>query len=132
MFPALYRIKPWAGLILGGLLWFAWHIPITFMVTSTSETSPGATILNYLIMALGSVCAFVYLAYVYVKSGSIFVTSIAHIAMNNAATSLSYFVVVQNQTLANLGLTLTMLIVIALMILKKMLVFDELVDKSEF
>jgi len=94
MFPALYRIKPWVGFIFGGLLWFAWHIPITFMIPQTVETPLWTTILNYLILALGSVCTFVYLAYVYVKSGSIFVTSIAHIAMNNAATSLSYFVVV--------------------------------------
>jgi len=130
MFPALYRIKPWVGFIFGGLLWFAWHIPITFMIPQTVETPLWTTILNYLILALGSVCTFVYLAYVYVKSGSIFVTSIAHIAMNNAAASLSYFVVVQNQTLANLGLTLTMLVVVAIMLPKKMLVFDKLMDKS--
>ena len=126
MFPALYRIKPWVGFIVGGLLWFAWHIPITFMVPKTGETSLGATILNYLILALGSVCTFAYLAYVYVKSGSIFVTSIAHIAMNNAAASLSYFVIIQNQTLANLGTALTMLIVVAFMVFQKKLVFDSL------
>jgi len=120
MFPALYRIKPWVGFIVGGLLWFAWHIPITFMIPQTSDASLGATILNYLIVALGSVCAFAYLAYVYVKSGSVFVTSIAHITMNNAAASLSYFVIIQNQILANLGLTLTMLVVVAFMVSRKM------------
>jgi len=125
MFPALYRIKPWVGFIVGGLLWFAWHVPITFMIPQTSETPLLTTVLNYVIIAFGSVCAFVYLAYVYVKSGSVFVTSIAHITMNNAAASLSYFVVVQNQTLANLGLTLTMLIVVALMAAKKMFAFPE-------
>ena len=122
MFPALYRIKPWVGFIIGGLLWFAWHIPITFIVPQTSEASLGAIILNYLILALGSLCTFAYLTYVYVKSGSIFVTSIAHISMNNAASSFSYFVITQNQTLANLGLTLTMLIVGAIMISQKMFV----------
>jgi len=131
MFPALYQIKPWVGFIIGGLLWFAWHIPITFLIPQTSEISLGATILNYMIVALGSVCAFAYLAFVYVKSGSVFVTSIAHIAMNNAAASLSYFVIIQDQTLANLGLTLTMLIVVTIMVLNKMLVFDELVDESK-
>jgi len=125
MFPALYRIKPWVGFIIGGLLWFAWHIPITFMIPQTSEISLGATILNYIIVALGSVCAFAYLAYVYVKSGSVFVTSIAHITMNNAAASLSYFVIVQNQILANLGLTLTMLLVVAFMVSRKMFAFPE-------
>ena len=126
MFPALYRIKPWVGFIVGGLLWFAWHIPISFMIPQTVEIPVWTTIINYLILAVGSICTFAYLAYVYVKSGSIFVTSIAHIAMNNAATSLSYFVIVQNQFYANLGLTLAMLIVVAIMVSKRMLVFDEL------
>jgi len=120
MFPALYRIKPWVGFIIGGLLWFAWHIPITFMVPQTSETPLGVTILHYIILALGSVSTFTFLAFVYVKSGSVFVTSIAHITMNNTAASLSYFVIVQNQILANLGLTLTMLIVVAFMVSRKM------------
>jgi membrane protease YdiL (CAAX protease family) len=116
MFPALYRIKPWIGYIVGGLLWFAWHIPISFMIPQTVEMPVWASILNYLILAVGSVCTFTYLAHVYVKSGSVFVTSIAHIAMNNASASLSYFVIIRNQTLANLGLTLTMLAVVAIML----------------
>ena len=122
MFPALYKIKPWVGFIVGGLLWYAWHIPITFIVPQTSEASLGPIILNYLILALGSLCTFSYLAYVYVKSGSVFLTSIAHISMNNAASSFSYFVIIQNQTLANLGLTLTMLIIVAIMVSQKMFV----------
>ena len=126
MFPALYRIKPWVGFIVGGLLWFAWHIPISFMIPQTVEIPVWTTIINYLILAVGSLCTFAYLAYVYVKSGSIFVASIAHIAMNNAAVSLSYFVIIQNQILANLGLTLTMLVVVISMVSRKMFVFDEL------
>jgi hypothetical protein len=98
------------------------------MIPQTVEAPVWTTILNYLILAVGSICGFAYLAYVYVKSGSVFVTSIAHIAMNNAAASLSYFVIIQNQTLANLGLTLTMLVVVAIMVSKKMLVFDDLLD----
>jgi membrane protease YdiL (CAAX protease family) len=126
MFPALYRIKPWVGFIIGGLLWFAWHIPISFMLPPTVGMSVWTSILNYLILAVGSVCTFAYLAYVYVKSGSVFVTSIAHIAMNNAAASFSYFVIIQNQTLANLGLSLTMLVVVAFMVSQKIFSFDGL------
>jgi len=125
MFPALYRIKPWVGLIVGGLVWFAWHIPVQFMVPQAVETSPWTSALNYLILAVGSLCTFAYLVYVYIKSGSVFVSSIAHITMNNAAAALSYFVVIQNQTLANLGLTLTMLVVIAIMLSKKIFVPGE-------
>ena len=121
MFPALYQIKPWIGFIVGGLVWFAWHIPISFMVPQTVAVPLWNTILNYFILALGSVFTFAYLAYVYMKSESVFVTAFAHIAMNNAAASLSYFVIVQNQLLANLGLTLTMLMVIAVMTSKSML-----------
>ena len=126
MFPALYRIKPWVGFFVGGLLWFAWHIPSSFMVPQTVDIPVWTTIINYLLLAVGSICTFAYLAYVYVKSGSIFVSSIARIAMNKAATSLSNFVIVQNQFHANLGLTLAMLVVVAIMVSNRILVFDEL------
>lgn len=121
MFPALYRIKPWIGFIVGGLVWFAWHVPLSFMNPQPAETPLWISVSNYLILAIGSICSFTYLAYVYMKSKSVFVTAFAHIAMNNAAASVSYFVIVQNQLLANLGLTLTMLIVLAVMISKNML-----------
>lgn len=26
MFPALYRIKPWVGIVVGGLIWYVWHL----------------------------------------------------------------------------------------------------------
>lgn len=132
MFPALYRIKPWVGFIIGGILWFAWHIPISFMIPQSVELPFWTSVLNYLIVVVGSICAFTYLAYVYLKSKSIFVTSLAHIAMNNAAASLSYFVVIQDQLLANLGLTLTMLIVLAIMLFNRMLVFDEIPGEAQY
>jgi len=131
MFPALYRIKPWVGFIVGGLVWFAWHIPVQFMVPQAVEISPWTSAMNYLILAVGSLCTFAYLVHVYIKSGSVFVTSIAHIAMNNAAAALSYFVVIQNQTLANLGLTLTMLVVVIIMLSKKIFVLGEFSVLSE-
>jgi hypothetical protein len=46
--------------------------------------------------------------------------------MNNSAASFSYFAVVQNQMLANLGLTLTMIIVVAVLYYtKELAVFAE-------
>lgn len=112
MFPLLYRIKPWIGLFLGGLIWFAWHLPLGLVIPSTTSFSIAENALNLIVLAVGSICTFIYLAYVYVKSKSIFVTSIAHIAMNNAAASLSYYVIVRDQLLANLGTTLTMILVL--------------------
>ena len=41
------------------------------------------------------------------------------IVMNNSTTSFAYFAIVQNQVLANLGLTLTMMIVVAILYHRK-------------
>lgn len=111
MFPALYRIKPWVGILVGGLIWYAWHWPVLLLVPQTAAVPLWETVLNFLILGIGSICTFTYLAFVYVKSRSVWVPSFAHIVMNNSAASLSYFAVMQNQLLANLGLTLTMVVV---------------------
>lgn len=115
MFPALYRINPWLGLIGGGLLWYAWHWPLLFVIPQPTTYPLWQMILNFIILAIGSLCTFTYLAYVYVKSRSVWVTALAHIVMNNSAAAFSYFVVIQHQVLANLGLTLTMIIVILIL-----------------
>jgi len=126
MFPLLYQIKPWVGILVGGLIWFAWHLPLALIIPQSVEYPIGQTVLNYFTLGIGSICTFVYLSYVYVKSRSVWVTSFAHIAMNNAASSFSYFTVLQNQFLANLGLTLTLLIVVAILYYTKELqAFDE-------
>jgi len=126
MFPLLYQIKPWVGILVGGLIWFAWHLPLALVIPQSFEYSIGQTVLNYFTLGIGSICTFVYLSYIYVKSRSVWVTSLAHIAMNNAASSFSYFAVLQNQFLANLGLTLTLMIVVAVLYYKKELkVFNE-------
>ncbi len=126
MFPLLYRIKPWIGFIGGGLIWYAWHLPLILVVPQTADYPLWQILVNLVVMALGSICTFTYLAYIYVKSKSVFVTSIAHITMNNAAASFSYFAILNNQLLANIGLTLTMLAVVAILYWKKELsVFAE-------
>jgi hypothetical protein len=56
---------------------------------------------------------------VYAKSRSIFVPSIAHIAMNNAGRSFAYFVVIQNQFMANLAQNFVMVLVIAFLYYRK-------------
>lgn len=122
MFPMLYKINPWLGLVGGGLLWYVWHLPLGLIAPAAVQTPVGEQLLNHFILAVGSVCTFTYLAYVYVKSRSIFVTALAHIVLNNSAASFSYFVTVQNQLLANLGLSLTMVIVVVILYLRKELV----------
>ena len=118
MFPALYQIKPWIGFIIGGAIWFAWHLPLALVIPQTTDTSLGESILNFIVLGIGSICTFIYLAYVYVKSRSVWVTSLAHIAMNNSASSFSYFTVLENQLLANIGLSLTILIVVLVLYYK--------------
>ncbi len=131
MFPLLYQIKPWIGLIVGGLIWYAWHLPLMLVIPQTVEYSVWQTMLNFTFLAIGSVCTFTYLAYVYVKSESVWITSVAHITMNNAAASFSYYVIVQNQVLANIGLTLTMIIVIAILYYRKELnIFREYFNRK--
>ena len=126
MFPLLYRINPWVGLVGGGLLWYAWHWPLLLVIPQTVEYPLWQTALNWVILALGSVCTFIYLAYIYVKTENILVASLAHIAMNNASQSLSYFVAIQNQFLANLGQVLTMVIVVVILYYSKELdTFDK-------
>lgn len=115
MFPLLYQIKPWVGLLVGGLIWYAWHLPLALVIPQTAAYSPWEILLNNFVLAIGSVCTFVYLSYIYVKSRSVWVTAFAHIAMNNSASSFSYFARLQNQFLANLGVSLTMLIVVAIL-----------------
>ena len=119
MFPLLYKIKPWIGIIGGGLIWYAWHLPLILVVPQTADYPLWQILLNLVIMAIGSLCTFTYLAYIYVKSNSVFVTSVAHITMNNVAASFSYFAIINNQFLANFGLTLIMLAVVAILYFKK-------------
>jgi membrane protease YdiL (CAAX protease family) len=119
MFPHLYRINPWVGLIGGGLIWYAWHLPLSLIISSQADMLLGISVLNHIILATGSVCTFTYLAYVYVKSGSVFVTAIAHIAMNNATMALSYYVIVRDEFLANIGTVLPMVIVVGILYLTK-------------
>jgi len=126
MFPHLYKIKPWVGIIIGGLIWYVWHLPLVLVIPQTTQFPFWQDLLNFIILAIGSVCTFTYLAYIYVKSRSVWVTSLAHITMNNSASSLSCFGIIQNQVLANLGLALTMMIVVAFLYFKKELdIFPE-------
>jgi uncharacterized protein len=111
MFPALYRIRPWVGIIGGGLIWYAWHWPVMLIAPQTAVVPVGETILIFMVLGVGSLCTFVYLAYVYVRTRSVWVAAFAHIVMNNSASAFSYFAVLQNQLLANIGLSLAMSIV---------------------
>jgi len=113
MFPALFPKKPWLGLLLGGVLWYLWHQPLLFVFPANVSIPLWQTIITHLAAIAGSICTHTYLCYAYAKSKSIFVPSIAHIALNNASRSFAYFVVVQNQFAANIAQYLVMVFIVA-------------------
>ncbi|NTU55947.1 MAG: CPBP family intramembrane metalloprotease [Anaerolineales bacterium] len=119
MFPLLLPNKPILGLIVGGLLWYAWHLPLALVVPAPTPVPLWQTIIEQAALLVGSICTHTYLCYVYAKSRSIFVPSIAHIAMNNASRSFAYFVVVTNQFNANLAQSFAMVVVVALLFFRK-------------
>lgn len=89
-------------------------------------------ICNGSVLAIGSICTFVFFAYVYAKSGSIWVASLAHAVFNNGSRSFSYFAKVESQLLANLGLTVTMVAVVAfLYIRKEFSIFDNFLSEDK-
>jgi len=133
MFPQMYKIKPWIALIVGGLIWYAWHVPLILVFPKVQSFTAIQTILNVIILALGSLCTHAFLAYVYIKTGNIFVASVAHITLNNVARSFAYFAIIQNQFLANIGLTITMLLVSAVLYFsKEWKVFENYFSNKEF
>jgi len=113
MFPLLYSMRPWVGFIIGGLIWFAWHLPLALVVPSVADSqTPTMSFINAVTLAIGAIFTHVYLAYVYVRSSSIFVVSLAHITLNNASAALGYFVALQDQLRANLATALVMMLVV--------------------
>jgi len=115
MYPLLFPRRRWLGLIVGGLLWYLWHQPLLLILPAGPPAPLWQTVINHVAAIIGSICTHIYLCYVYAKSRSIFVPSVAHITMNNATRSLSYFVVLQNQFTANLAQYLVPVIVVAIL-----------------
>lgn len=119
MFPLLCKKNLIRGFIIGGLIWFAWHVPLMFIMPDTNDFTIWENIFNFIILSIGSICSFIFFAYVYVKSGSIWVASLVHTVFNNSARSFSQYVIIEDQLLANLGLTITMVIVLAIIVYRK-------------
>jgi len=119
MFPFLSPDKPWLGLCIGGFLWYLWHQPLLLIVPSGPAVPLWQTITTHATAIVGSIFMHTYFCYVYARSRSIFVPSIAHIAMNNAMRSLAYFVVVQDQFTANIVQYLVMVPVIVFLYYRK-------------
>ena len=48
MFPLLYKVSPWVGIIGGGLIWYAWHLPLVLVVPQTVVYPAWQILLNLL------------------------------------------------------------------------------------
>ncbi len=132
MFPALYKIGPRAAFIVGGVIWFAWHLPLMLVFPQTATFTFWQNIINIFATAVGSVSTFFLLAYIYIKTENIFVASIAHITLDNSARAFSYFVILQSQFAANIGQMLVMVAVAAVLFLsKEFRVFEEYFKKTQ-
>jgi len=115
MFPRLLPDKPWLGLLIGGFLWYLWHQPLLLIFPASAPVPLLQIITTHIAAIIGSICTHTYLCYVYAKSRSIFVPSIAHIALNNASRSFAYFVVIQSQFTANIVQNLVIVLVVAIL-----------------
>lgn len=115
MFPRLYEIRPWMAFVVGGVIWYAWHLPLALVVTVPQHLQQSRTEQLALIvpMILGAIATHTYFAYAYVKTRNILVASLAHIVLNNASASFSYIFAVESAFLANLGTVLVMILVVA-------------------
>ena len=129
VFPQLSRIRVWVGIVVGGLLWFAWHLPLLLVVPQTGDAGPAWLLLP--LLALGSICTHTYLAYVYVRSRSILAAALAHITLNNAQASFAYFFVVEDLWTANVALVVVMALVVAgLAVTGRLGVFTSVVEPA--
>jgi membrane protease YdiL (CAAX protease family) len=115
MFPLLLRDRPWLGLLVGGFIWYLWHQPLALVIPAPAPVPLWQALTRHALGIVGITCTHVYLCYVYMKSGNIWVPSLAHIALNNAARGLSYFVVIQDQFTADIFQYLAMLLVVVLL-----------------
>jgi membrane protease YdiL (CAAX protease family) len=115
MFSRLYDVRPWMAFVVGGLIWYLWHLPLALVMPHQVLPSPSQQAILIIPAAIGVICTNVYLAYVYVKTQNILVAALAHIVLNNASASFSYYFVIENQLVANLATALVMAIVVGVL-----------------
>ena len=119
MFPILYEVNPYLGLIGGGAIWYLWHLPLTWITLKYGIVVTSFSLLHFIIVGIGTISTHIYLSYIYMKHGSIFITSFAHITMNNISIAFSYFGIIKDAYKFNIILSTIMLFIILLLFYKK-------------
>jgi membrane protease YdiL (CAAX protease family) len=110
LFVRLHLFGPWMSFGLGGLLWFAWHLPLVLLVPEGAAPVSYAT-LRLVALAVGAVCTAAVFAWAYAATRSIFIPSLLHITINNVSRALSYWVELRDQVMADCMLAVAMLLV---------------------
>jgi CAAX protease family protein len=93
LYPRLLSLFGKSGLLLGGLIWGLWHVPMILM----GLNYPSHPISGVFLMCLFCTLWGILLQYFYSRSGSIFAVALAHGVMNWTATTVMDFFVVDKE-----------------------------------
>lgn len=115
MFPALYRIRPWVAFVFGGLVWYAWHLPLLLVLPATENASavpPAFAAARVVALGCGAIAIHALFAYAYARTGSIWVPALLHGTIDNASRAASYWLIVSDQAIADIALAASMVVIV--------------------
>lgn len=87
MYPQLIKLGLTKGLIIGGIIWGLWHLPLILM----GHNYPNHPIIGNIMMILMCILMGIILYYAYIKSGNIFVPAIMHGILNQFSSTITTF-----------------------------------------
>lgn len=87
MYPQLIKLGLTKGLIIGGIIWGLWHLPLILM----GHNYPNHPIIGNIMMILMCIPMGIILYYAYIKSGNIFVPAIMHGILNQFSSTITTF-----------------------------------------
>ncbi|MCK4643395.1 CPBP family intramembrane metalloprotease [bacterium] len=93
LYPNLIAIFKKSGLIIGGIIWGLWHLPMILM----GLNYPSNPFLGIFFMMVFCISWGIILQYIYQKSKSILSVGLAHGVMNWTATTVMIFLVVKDK-----------------------------------
>jgi membrane protease YdiL (CAAX protease family) len=82
LFPCLLPLGRMRAFVLVGFVWWAWHLPLSFIQPADSRTTM-EVLSTHLFGLAGAVCYGAVLVWIRYASGSIFPVALAHISFNN-------------------------------------------------
>lgn len=84
MMPKLIKIYGTGkAVVVGGIVWGLWHLPLICMGHNFGTTYPGFPFLGIILMTVGCICAGSILTFLTIKTKSIWTAAVMH-AVNNS------------------------------------------------